>query len=104
MSFLTGLLRECSSKAVKVVTHTFTRGRKRTVAMDIELVEKAIKSSVEEALKRMRQADAQLTKAQQGVRGERNIQLAEALAEYNRCLAELTEYLSVSNRHRHTDT
>ena len=73
------------------------------MAMDLDVVERAIKSSVEEALKRMRQADAQLTKAQQGVRGKRNIQLAEALAEYNRCLAELTEYLNVSSRHRDTD-
>ena len=72
--------------------------------MDIDVVERAIKSSVEEALKRMRQADAQLTKAQQEARGsKRNIQLAEALAEYNRCLAELTEYLNVSSRHRDTD-
>ena len=83
MSLLTELLRECSSKAVKVVTHTSTRGRKRTMAMDIELIEKAIKSSVEEALKRMRQADAQLTKAQQGVRAERNIQLADDLPPGN---------------------
>ena len=34
--------------------------------MDIEVVEKVIKASVEEALKRMRQAEAQLTKVQQG--------------------------------------
>jgi hypothetical protein len=74
--------------------------------MDIEVVEKVIKSSVEEALKRMRQAEARLTKVQQGrVRAEMSIQLAEALAEYNRGVAELTEYLNVSKRQsRHRDT
>jgi hypothetical protein len=74
------------------------------VAMDIDVVERAIRSSVEDALKRMRQADAQLTKTQQGARGKNNIQLAEALAQYNRCVAELTEYLNVSSRQRDTDT
>lgn len=71
--------------------------------MDIDVVERAIKASVEEALKRMRQADADLTKAQQGGRGERNLRLAEALEEYNRCVAELTYYLKASGRHRDTD-
>ncbi|MDP9487118.1 MAG: hypothetical protein M3Q49_15255 [Actinomycetota bacterium] len=72
--------------------------------MDIDVVERAIKSSVEEALKRMRQADAELTKAQQGGRGERNLRLAEALEEYNRCVAELTYYLKASSgRRRDTD-
>jgi hypothetical protein len=39
--------------------------------MDIDVVERAIKSSLEDALKRMRQAEARLTKAQQagGARG-----------------------------------
>jgi uncharacterized caspase-like protein len=74
------------------------------VAMDIDVVERAIRSSLEEALKRMRQADAQLTKVQQGGRGKTNTQLAEALAQYNRCVAELTEYLNVSSRQRDTDT
>jgi acyl-CoA reductase-like NAD-dependent aldehyde dehydrogenase len=73
------------------------------VTMDIDVVERAIKASVEEALKRMRQADADLTKAQQGGRGERNLRLAEALEEYNRCVAELTYYLKASGRHRDTD-
>jgi outer membrane protein TolC len=74
--------------------------------MDIEVVEKVIKASVEEALKRMRQAEARLTKVQQGrVRAEMSIQLAEAMAEYNRGVAELTEYLNVSKRHSgHRDT
>ncbi len=61
--------------------------------MDIDVVERAIKSSLEDALKRMRQAEARLTKAQQAGRGERNLKLAEALEEYNRCVAELTYYL-----------
>lgn len=73
------------------------------MTMDIDVVERAIKASVEEALKRMRQADADLTKAQQGGRGERNLRLAEALEEYNRCVAELTYYLKASGRHRDTD-
>lgn len=75
------------------------------MAMDIDVVERAIKSSVEDALKRMRDAEAQLTKAQQGGRGgERNQTLAEALEEYNRCLAELTYYLKASSRRSDTDT
>ena len=73
------------------------------MAMDIDVVERAIKSSLEEALKRMREADAQLTKAQQGGRSDRNLRLAEALEEYNRCLAELTCYLKASGRQRDTD-
>ena len=73
--------------------------------MDIDVVEKVIKASVEEALKRMRQAEARLTNVQQGrVRAEMSTQLAEALAEYNRGVAELTEYLNVSSRQRDADT
>jgi hypothetical protein len=72
-------------------------------AVDIDILERAIKSSLEEALKRMRDADAELTKAQQGGRAERNLKLAEALEEYNRCVAELTYYLKASGRHRDTD-
>jgi outer membrane protein TolC len=75
--------------------------------MDIEVVEKVIKASVEEALKRMRQADERLTNVQQGrARAEMSTQLAEAMAEYNRGVAELMEYLNVSKRqspHRDTD-
>jgi hypothetical protein len=77
------------------------------VPMDIDVVEKVIKASVEEALKRMRQAEARLTKVQQGggARGEMSVRLAEAMAEYNRGVAELTEYLNVSKRHsRRRDT
>jgi outer membrane protein TolC len=66
--------------------------------LDIEFVERVIKSSVEEALKRMRQADEELAKAQRTTRGK-DPQLAEALEEYNRCVAELVDYLNVSIRH-----
>ena len=71
--------------------------------MDIDFVERAIKSSLEDALKRTRQAQARLTKAQQGGRGEGNLGLAGALEEYNRCLAELAYYLRASGRERDTD-
>ena len=72
--------------------------------MDIDVLERAIKTSLEEALKRMRDADAELTKLlQQGGRGERSLKLAEALEEYNRCVAELTYYLKASSRQRDTD-
>ena len=71
--------------------------------VDIDVLERAIKTSLEEALKRMRDADAELAKAQQAGRGERNLKLAEALEEYNRCVAELTYYLKASSRPRDTD-
>ncbi len=71
--------------------------------MDIDVVERAIKSSLEDALKRMRDAEARLTKAQQAGRGERNLKLAEALEEYNGCVAELTYYLKASSPERYTD-
>jgi hypothetical protein len=71
--------------------------------MDIDVLERAIKSSLDEALKRMRDADAALTKVQQGGPTERNLKLAEALEEYNKCVAELAYYLKASNRHRDTD-
>ncbi len=71
--------------------------------MDIDVVERAVKSSLEDALKRMRDAEVRLTKAQQAGRGERNLKLAEALEEYNRCVAELTYYLKASSRERDTD-
>ena len=72
-------------------------------AVDIEVLERAIKTSLEEALKRMRDADDALTKAQQAGRSDRNIKLAEALEEYNGCVAELTYYLKASSRQRDTD-
>jgi len=71
--------------------------------MDIDVIERAIKNSLEEALKRMRDAEARLAKAQQGGRGERNLKLAEALEEYNGCVAELTYYLKASSRQRDPD-
>ena len=71
--------------------------------LDIDVIERAIKSSLETALKRMRDAESQLTKAQQGGRGEGNLKLAEALEEYNGCLAELTYYLKASSRQGDTD-
>lgn len=73
------------------------------MAIDIEVVERSIKASVEEALKRMRQADEKLTRTQQGGR-VREAELAEALSEYNRCVAELADYLNVSSRHRSRET
>ena len=71
--------------------------------MDIDVIERAIKNSLEEALKRMRDAEAQLAKAQQGGRSERNLKLAEALEEYNESVAELTYYLKASSRQRDPD-
>jgi hypothetical protein len=50
----------------------------------------------------MRQADEKLTRAQQGGRG-RERELAEALSEYNRCVAELVDYLNVSSRYRSSE-
>jgi len=64
---------------------------------------RVIKSSLEEALKRMRDAEARLTKAQQRGRGEGTLKLAEALEEYNGCVAELTSYVKASSRQRDTD-
>jgi hypothetical protein len=71
--------------------------------MDIDVIEKAIKSSLEEALKRTRRAEEELKKAEQGGRGMGNPKLAEALEEYNRCVAELTYYLKASDRDHDTD-
>jgi hypothetical protein len=74
----------------------------RRVAMDIDVIEKAIKASLEETLKRTRRADEELKKAQQGGRGVGNPKLAEALEEYTRCVDELTYYLKASDRNRDT--
>ena len=71
--------------------------------MDIDVIERVIKSSLEEALKRTREAQARLKKAQQGGRGEGALKLAEALEEYNGCVAELTRYVKASSRQRDTD-
>ena len=51
------------------------------------------------ALKRMRQADEKLERAQRATGGDKEAPLAEALEEYNRCVAELVDYLNVSSRH-----
>jgi len=75
----------------------------RRVAMDIDVIEKAIKASLEETLKRMRRADEELKKAQQGGRSVGNPKLAEALEEYTGCVAELTYYLKASGRNRDTN-
>jgi hypothetical protein len=74
------------------------------MVMDIDVVEKAIKVSLEEALKRTRRADEDLRKAQQGGRGVGNPKLSEALDEYARCVAELTYCLKASGRGRDTNT
>jgi hypothetical protein len=71
--------------------------------MDIDVVEKAIKSSLEEALQRTRRAEEELEKAQQGGRGVGNPKLVEALEEYTRCVDELTYYLKASGRNRDTN-
>ena len=65
---------------------------------DIEYAERTIRASMEEALKRMRQADEKLERAQRATRNK-DTQLAQALEEYNRCVAALVDYLNVSRRH-----
>ena len=72
--------------------------------MDIDVVEKAIKSSLEETLKRTRRAEEELKKAQQGGRSVGNPKLVEALEEYARCVEALTYYLKASGRDRDTHT
>ncbi len=76
----------------------------RRVAMDIDVIEKAIKASLEETLKRTRRADEELKKLEQGGRSVGTAKLAEALEEYTRCVEELTYYLKASGRNRDTDT
>jgi len=72
--------------------------------MDVDVVERAIKASLEEALKRARRAEEGLKRAQQGRRGGGgDAKLAEALEEYARCVAELTYYLRSPGRDRDTD-
>ncbi len=75
-----------------------TRRRETQVAFDIDFAERIIKASADAALKRMRQADEKLERAQRAT-GNKGAQLAEALEEYNRCVAELVDYLNVSSRH-----
>jgi steroid delta-isomerase-like uncharacterized protein len=83
---------------------TFMKTSGRRVAMDIDVIEKAIKASLAEALKRTRQAEEELKKAEQGGRSVGNPKLAEALEEYTRCVDELTYYLKASGRNRDTNT
>jgi hypothetical protein len=75
------------------------------VAFDIGFLLRATNASMEAfmALKRMRQADENLEKAQRASGGDKAARLAEALEEYNRRLAELVEYLNVSSRHHRAD-
>ena len=68
------------------------------MAFDIDFAERIIKASADAALKRMRQADEKLERAQRA-KGDKDAQLAEALEEYNRYVAELVDYLNVSSRH-----
>jgi hypothetical protein len=74
------------------------RGEERQVAFDIDFAERTIKASMEAAMKRMRQADEKLERVQRAQGGDKDAHLAEALEEYNRCLAELVDYLNVSSR------
>jgi hypothetical protein len=79
--------------------HSARRGEgERKMAFDIEYAERTIRSSKEEALRRMRQADEKLERAQRATR-DKDTQLAQALEEYNRCVAALVDYLNVSSRH-----
>ncbi len=68
------------------------------MAFDIEHAARIIESSTAAALKRMRQADEKLERAQRATR-DKESQLAEALKEYDRCVAELVDYLNVASRH-----
>jgi hypothetical protein len=69
------------------------------VAFDIEHAARIIESSTAAALKRMRQADEKLERAQRATR-DKESQLAEALKEYDdRCVAELVDYLNVAIRY-----
>jgi hypothetical protein len=73
------------------------RGALSKVAFDIEYAARIIESSTAAALQRMRQAEEKLDKAQRATRNK-DAQLAEALEEYNRCVAEVVDYLNVLSR------
>ena len=88
---------------VRTALRTHEERGETQVAFEIEFVERTITASMEAALKRMRQADEKLEKAQRAPGGDKAAQLAEALEEYNRCLAELVDYLNVSSRHPRAD-
>jgi hypothetical protein len=81
-----------------VVLYKRKRKRRRRVAFDIEHASRIIESSTTAALQRIRQANEKLEKAQRATHN-RETQLAEALEEYNQCVAELVDYLNVASRH-----
>ena len=73
------------------------------MAFDIDFAERIIKASADAALKRMRQADEKLERAQRAT-GDKDVPLAEALEEYNRCVAEVVDYLNIASRHQRANT
>ena len=82
-----------------VVLYKQKRKRRRRVAFDIEYAARITESSTTAALQRMRQANEKLEKAQRATHN-REAQLAEALEEYNRCVAEVVDYLNIASRHQ----
>ena len=77
----------------------YRRKRKqRKVAFDIDYATRIVESSTTAALQRMKQANEKLQKAQRATHN-REAQLAEALGEYNQCVAEVVDYLNVASRH-----
>jgi hypothetical protein len=74
------------------------RKRRSRVAFDIEHAARIVESSTTAALQRMRQANEKLEKAQRATHNK-EAQLAEALEEYNRCVAEVVDYLNIASRH-----
>ncbi len=68
------------------------------MAFDTDFADRIIKASADAALKRVRQADEKLERAQRATR-DKDAQLAEALEEYNRRVTELVDYLNGSSRH-----
>ncbi len=73
--------------------------RRRRVVFDIDYAARIIESSTTAALQRMRQANEKLQRAQRATH-DKEAQLAEALEEYNRCVAEVVDYLNVASRHQ----
>jgi outer membrane protein TolC len=68
------------------------------VVFDIEHAARIVESSTTAALQRMRQANEKLQRAQRATHNK-EAQLAEALEEYNRGVAEVVDYLNVASRH-----
>ncbi len=73
-------------------------GKQRKVVFDIEHAARIVESSTTAALQRMRQTNEKLEKAQRATHNK-EAQLAEALEEYNRCVAEVVDYLNIASRH-----